>query len=151
MTDHHDSGHEEESHGSTSKFLMVFVGLLFLTVISFTVGNTKAIMDTPAIGWTIMMAVSCAKAMLVMLFFMHLKWEANWKYVLTIPASIMSVFLLLMLFPDILNRTDTYSDTRWLYAATPKPDADEESGHAEHAPPVVEPVDLDVEGEPDPS
>ena len=36
-----------------------------------------------------------------MLFFMHLIWEADWKYVLTIPASIMSVFLVLALIPDI--------------------------------------------------
>ena len=35
-----------------------------------------------------MMAVSCTKAMLVILFFMHVKYEANWKYVLTIPAGI---------------------------------------------------------------
>ncbi len=34
-----------------------------------------------------MMAVSCTKAMLVILFFMHVKYEANWKYVLTIPAG----------------------------------------------------------------
>lgn len=147
MTDHHDphhsSGHDEPSHGSTGKFLMVFVGLLFLTAISFTVGNTPAIMSTPAIGWTIMMAVSCAKAMLVMLFFMHLKWEANWKYVLTIPASIMSVFLLLMLFPDIKNRTENYSNTRWLYAATPQEE------HLEHTAPAHSAA-TDVEGEPDP-
>ncbi len=135
MTDHHDSAHDEQSHGSTGKFLTVFVGLLFLTAISFTVGNNEAIMSTPAIGWTIMMAVSCAKAMLVMLFFMHLKWEANWKYVLTIPASIMSIFLLLMLFPDIKNRTENYSNTRWLHAATPATDA--HGGHSPAAEPAA--------------
>ena len=32
-------------------------------------------------------------------------WEANWKYVLTIPASMMSIFLVLMLVPDIGRRT----------------------------------------------
>ena len=69
-----------------------------------------------------------AKALLVMLFFMHLLWEANWKYVLTIPASIMSVFLLLMLFPDIKMRTKHYAEERWLYAATPATATD----HAEH-------------------
>ena len=69
--------------------------------------------------WAMMMAVSCAKAMLVILFFMHMKWEANWKYVLTIPASMMSIFLLLMLVPDIGRRTDNYSEERWLHAAEP--------------------------------
>ena len=36
-----------------------------------------------------------------MLFFMHLIWEANWKYVLTFPAALMCVFLVLMLVPDV--------------------------------------------------
>ena len=48
-----------------------------------------------------MMAVSCAKSMLVILFFMHVKYEANWKYVLTIPAAMMSIFLMMMLVPDV--------------------------------------------------
>ena len=48
-----------------------------------------------------MMAVSCVKTMLVVLFFMHLLWEANWKYVLTIPAAMMSLFLVIMLVPDV--------------------------------------------------
>ena len=67
-----------------------------------------------------MMAVSCAKAMLVILFFMHILWEANWKYVLTIPASMMSLFLLLMLVPDIGRRTERYSEERWLSAPVPQ-------------------------------
>jgi cytochrome c oxidase subunit 4 len=82
-----------------------------------------------------MIAVSCCKALLVMLFFMHLIWEANWKYVLTIPASIMSIFLLLMLFPDVLDRTRTYSEERWLYAAEPRPETshDTEETHGADA------------------
>jgi cytochrome c oxidase subunit 4 len=69
-----------------------------------------------------------------MLFFMHLIWEANWKYVLTVPASIMSVFLLLMLFPDVRFRTYKYSEERWLHAATPVLEDEHAGGHgdAEH-------------------
>ena len=70
-----------------------------------------------------MMAVSCTKAMLVIMFFMHLLWEANWKWVLTIPASFMSIFLMLMLVPDIGWRQNNgyahYSRERWLFAADP--------------------------------
>jgi cytochrome c oxidase subunit 4 len=73
--------------------------------------------NAPGVMWASMMAVSCAKAMLVILFFMHLKWEANWKYVLTVPASIMSIFLLLMLIPDVGRRTNRYSEERWQHAA----------------------------------
>jgi cytochrome c oxidase subunit 4 len=80
-----------------------------------------------------MMAVSCAKAMLVILFFMHILWEANWKYVLTVPASLMSIFLMLMLIPDIGRRTDNYAEERWLHAAEPEPaPAKTESGEDAH-------------------
>lgn len=120
-TDHGDEHHDEEhGHGGIGKYLAVFVALLVLTAMSFTAGSSERIMSTPALGWTIMLAISCCKALLVMLFFMHLIWEANWKYVLTIPASIMSVFLLLMLVPDIMARTRYYSEERWLRAAQPR-------------------------------
>ena len=62
-----------------------------------------------------MMAVSCTKAMLVILFFMHVKYEANWKYVLTIPAGMMSIFLMLMLVPDVGLRLHHASEERLLH------------------------------------
>jgi cytochrome c oxidase subunit 4 len=103
------------------KYIAVFVALCVLTAISFAVGNSQSLREnSPGTMWALMMAVSCAKAMLVILFFMHLLWEANWKYVLTIPASMMSIFLLLMLIPDIGRRTARYAEERWLYAAQPR-------------------------------
>jgi cytochrome c oxidase subunit 4 len=99
----------------------VFVALCVLTAISYAVGNSQTLREnSPGVMWAMMMAVSCAKAMLVILFFMHLLWEANWKYVLTIPASLMSLFLLLMLIPDIGRRVEKYAEERWLYAPAPQ-------------------------------
>jgi cytochrome c oxidase subunit 4 len=96
--------------------------------------------------WAAMMAVSCCKALLVILFFMHILWEANWKYVLTVPASLMSIFLMLMLVPDIGRRTIRYAEERWLYAAEPVPEApakavgDSKSGHDhDHQPAKAKP------------
>src|SRR5205085_10531889 len=95
-------------------------------------GNSATLRhNSPGTMWAAMMAVSCAKAMLVILFFMHLLWEANWKYVLTIPSAMMSLFLLLMLVPDIGRRTDRYAEERWLYAGEPKTEKPE---HGEPAP-----------------
>jgi len=65
------------------------------------------------------MAVSCTKAMLVVLFFMHVWWEANWKYVLTIPAAMMAVFLVIMLVPDVGMRNRMVSQERALHMARP--------------------------------
>jgi cytochrome c oxidase subunit 4 len=70
------------------------------------------------VTWVAMMAVSCAKAGLVICCFMHLWWEANWKWVLTIPTSIMAVFLVIMLIPDIGCRTSKYTSERWNRAAS---------------------------------
>jgi len=127
--DHVDGDH---GHGGLGKYLAVGAALAVLTGISFAAGSSEAIMSTPQLGWTIMIAVSCAKAMLVMLFFMHLIWEANWKYVLTVPASIMSLFLMLMLVPDVGLRTRKYSEERLLRAARPEvPDSHSPQEQAE--------------------
>ena len=118
MADHgHDDHGDHESHG-TGQYIVVFGVLLALTATSFMIAISP-IMNTPVIAWTLMMAVSCAKALLVIAYFMHLISEANWKWVLTIPASIMSVFLVLMLVPDVLERTKTYEEERWLHASEP--------------------------------
>ena len=60
----------------------------------------------------IFIILSLFKFVLVVMFFMHLKYEANWKYVLTIPAGMMSIFLVLMLVPDVGMRMRHYSVER---------------------------------------
>jgi len=113
--------HEHHAPGGLMKYLTVFVALCVLTAISYAVGNSQSLREnSPVVMWAMMMAVSCAKAMLVILFFMHMLWEANWKYVLTIPASLMSMFLLLMLIPDIGRRVDKYAEERWFQAPIPQ-------------------------------
>ena len=116
----HGHGAHDEGHGGTGKYWVVFVLLCILTGASFfTYSAAWPFHDRPAIGWTFMMVVSCTKALLVILFFMHLLWEAKWKYVLTIPAGMMSIFLVLMLVPDIGMRVRRYSEERLEYAAIP--------------------------------
>lgn len=109
---HHGDGH----HGGLGKYLAVFAALCGLTLVSFFIANSTIKETAPMTAWAAMMAVSAAKALLVMLFFMHLIWEANWKYVLTIPAGMMSLFLVVMLVPDVGQRAWYYHPTRWLYA-----------------------------------
>lgn len=131
---HHDDDH---SHGGTSTYMAVFGCLVILTAASFWLGNSSIKETSPAVVWAGMMAISCAKAMLVILFFMHLKWEANWKYVLTIPSMMMSVFLVCMLVPDIGQRMRYYTEER-IWAAASVPDVEIHDGvhlqeeHADH-------------------
>lgn len=114
--------HDAHAHaGGIGKYIVVFVALCFLTACSFfTYSRYWPWHDQPQIGWAFMMAVSCTKAMLVILFFMHILWEANWKFVLTIPAALMSIFLLLMLVPDIGMRGRWASEERQFHMAKPR-------------------------------
>ena len=120
MANDHAHEHEDHEHHGTGVYWAVFLALCVLTGASFfTCSSAWPFKDTPSIGWAFMMAVSCTKAMLVILFFMHLKWEANWKYVLTIPAAMMSVYLVLMLVPDVGLRMRKYAEERKVFAAEP--------------------------------
>ena len=116
---HGDAHHGgEHGHGGLAKYIYVFIALCLLTTASFfTYSSAWSYHDKPQIGWAFMMAVSCTKAMLVILFFMHVKYEANWKYVLTIPAAGMSIFLMLALVPDVGMRGRMASEERRYYMA----------------------------------
>jgi cytochrome c oxidase subunit IV len=136
MTDHsHSPGHAAGGHGShghddhgtgIAKYVYVFIALCVLTGCSFfTYSSLWPWHHLPQVGWTFMMVVSCTKALLVILFFMHVKYEANWKYVLTIPAGCMSIFLACALVPDVGMRLRTTSPAAMTFLATP----DESSAH----------------------
>jgi caa(3)-type oxidase subunit IV len=116
----HEAGHG--NHGGVGKYLVVFVALCVLTSMSFFTYSRYWPFDKH-VAWAFMMAVSCTKAMLVVMFFMHLLWEANWKWVFTVPASCMSIFLVLMLVPDVGMRQNNgysrYSFDRLKYTALP--------------------------------
>jgi cytochrome c oxidase subunit 4 len=138
-------GDDHAEHGGIGKYLVVFLLLCLLTMASFLTYFPFWRSHIPMeASRALMMAVSCSKAMLVAMFFMHLKWEANWKWVLTVPATFMSVFLLLMLVPDVGLRQDTgfagYSYERRVFAADPP--AAHGDGHAagnEHGDPKHSP------------
>jgi cytochrome c oxidase subunit 4 len=133
-THSHDPHAADHGHGGVGKYVMVFFALCGLTAMSFAIGSSDYLRHhAPGTMWAAMMAVSCCKAMLVILFFMHILWEANWKYVLTVPASLMSIFLVLMLIPDIGRRTVKYAEERWLYAAEPEPETAPPAAGETHA------------------
>ncbi len=131
MSDHATATmHAHDDHGGIAKYIYVFIALCALTSASFfTYSDYWPFHAQPQIGWAFMMAVSCTKAMLVILFFMHVKYEANWKYVLTIPAAFMSMFLILALVPDVGLRGHWVSEERQLYMAEPRPTGKQAAHH----------------------
>jgi cytochrome c oxidase subunit 4 len=128
----HAAGHDDAGHHDVgiAKYIYVFIALCVLTTMSFfTYSSAWPFHEQPNIGRSFMMAVSCTKALLVILFFMHVKYEANWKYVLTIPAAFMSLFLLLALVPDVGLRGRWLSEERKLHMAEPRPAAHQSAAH----------------------
>ncbi len=121
--DAHGHAHAQDvahEYGGIGKYIAVTGALVALSTASFiTTSSWWPFHEQPAVGRAFMMAVSCTKAMLVILFFMHVLYEANWKYVLTIPAAFMSIFLILMLVPDVGMRNRYASEERELYMAEP--------------------------------
>jgi cytochrome c oxidase subunit 4 len=114
----HDGHGTGDGHGGIGKYMLVFLALCVLTTMSFfTTSSLWPWKNEPHVGWAFMMAVSCTKALLVVLVFMHVLWEANWKYVLTIPAAMMAVFLAIMLIPDVGMRNRMVSQERALHMA----------------------------------
>jgi cytochrome c oxidase subunit 4 len=54
-----------------------------------------------ALTIVLVLAIAVTKALSVMMFFMHLKFEGNWKYVLLAPTTILAIGLPLALYPDV--------------------------------------------------
>jgi cytochrome c oxidase subunit 4 len=83
-------------------YLAVFISLLVLTVV--TVG--AAFMDFGALELVVAMLIASVKAMLVVLFFMHLKYENPFTWVYAIIPVVFLFFLLGGVFLDNPTRND---------------------------------------------
>lgn len=70
----------------------------------------------------VVLAVACAKAMFVMLYFMHLKFEGKWKFVLLAPTMVLALAIPAALMPDIGSHYYDYE--------VPQLEPDEETAHA---------------------
>jgi len=88
---------DHESHHVN--YLAVFGALCGFTALS--VAFDVMSLQNHAVTIVLVMAVAVAKALCVMMFFMHLKFEGNWKYVLLAPTTILAIGLPLALMPDI--------------------------------------------------
>ena len=88
---------DHESHDKI--YLRVFGALCVFTLLSAIADLFKE--ASPGVVGVVVLAIAVAKAACVMLFFMHLKWERGWKYVLLAPTTILAIGLPIALMPDI--------------------------------------------------
>lgn len=101
---------QQQTH--TPTFIGVFVLLCGLTAASYAVASSNMMEQSPGLARGCLIGISAAKAFLVVMFFMHLWWERAWKYVLTLPAIVLATVLVVLMYPDIGKRTDSYSSER---------------------------------------
>ena len=96
MSDSHATHHHV-------KYWLVFVFLCIFTGISWLVDEAKkgGMFNSYVLLVAVVLAVASAKALFVMMYFMHLKFEGKWKYVLLAPTVILALGLPLALLPDV--------------------------------------------------
>jgi cytochrome c oxidase subunit 4 len=97
MSEHDQSHEHHESHGNV--YLRVFCALCVFTIISVAADLVQ--LPSKIMLAAIVLAVAVAKALCVMMFFMHLKFERAWKYLLLVPTTIIALALPVSLRPDI--------------------------------------------------
>lgn len=118
-----------DDHGTHHvNYLAVFVALCVFTALS--VGFDLLHFGSHAVTIVLVLAVAVAKAMCVLMFFMHLKFEGNWKFVLLAPTTILAIGLPLALMPDI--------GVAYYTSVAPQKEAwsnEMQAYHAEHAGP----------------
>jgi cytochrome c oxidase subunit 4 len=100
MTDANAESHGTPGiHGFHANYFVVFVALCVCTLIS--VATDLIEFRSRAVLAVVVLAVAVAKALFVMAYFMHLKFEGRWKFVLLAPTLVLAFGLPLALLPDI--------------------------------------------------
>jgi cytochrome c oxidase subunit IV len=103
MTDAHH--HDEHTAGHHAWYFGVFMALCGLTAVSVLCDivhvPVKRIGGINVILAVIVLSVASAKALAVMVYFMHLKFEGRWKFLLLSPTVILALGLPLALLPDV--------------------------------------------------
>ena len=99
----HDAGHgghgESVAHGpTTGDFVTIFLILGFLTVVEVYIPRIYSAPWNHNTKMLLLCSLAFGKAMLVALFFMHLKWESPWiKRIAMLPLYMGFAAILLMI------------------------------------------------------
>jgi len=128
----HDANANHDSHPGHDthhvNYLAIFGVLCVCTVLSVIF---DVIHLNKAVTIVLVMSVAITKALCVMMFFMHLKFEGNWKFVLLAPTTILAIGLPLALYPDI--GASYYTQTAPQVTSWAGEISEHQEHHAEHA------------------
>jgi cytochrome c oxidase subunit IV len=110
----HHPPHHEEHHGPTVKmYFAIFFALCVLTVATVLAARFDfAPMLGVAMGGfvnnAVALGIACTKASLVILFFMHVKYESKLVGLAVVASVIWLAFLILITISDYLTRTSDW-------------------------------------------
>ncbi|QDT34357.1 cytochrome C oxidase subunit IV family protein [Thalassoglobus polymorphus] len=91
-----DQSHAQSQHHVN--YFLVFMGLCVCTALSVIFDVVEM---SPTLVVIAVLAVAVAKATFVLKYFMHLKFEGRWKFVILMPTVILSIGLMIGLAPDV--------------------------------------------------
>jgi cytochrome c oxidase subunit 4 len=87
------------SAGHHANYWLIFLALCVCTALSVIADLIH--LDNKILVAFIVLSIASAKALFVMTYFMHLKFEGAWKFVILAPTAILAMGLMLALLPDI--------------------------------------------------
>jgi len=91
--------HAHEHHSHSGTYFLVFCALCVFTLMSILADYYQ--FSNKNLLRAIILAVASSKAMCVMMYFMHLKFEGAWKYLLLAPTFILAFTIPFALMPDV--------------------------------------------------
>ena len=92
---------EAEAH---APYMMVLFGLFVLTVGEYAFA--RFFRDAPGLLVFGLVLLASAKAVLVAWYFMHLRFERFWVFLVILPACLLAMILTELLFPDFVMRPE---------------------------------------------
>lgn len=93
------AAHDTASHTHVN-YWAIFGALCMLTAVSWIADELKGTMGAVLLV-LVVLTVASFKAMFVMLYFMHLKYEGKWKFVLLAPTTVLALAIVAAMIPDI--------------------------------------------------
>ena len=94
---HAHAGHDSHPHVN---YFAIFIALCVCTGISILLDLFEVQPLRYVIAFLVL-SVAVAKALFVLTYFMHLKFEGNWKFIILLPTTILAIGLMIALTPDV--------------------------------------------------
>jgi cytochrome c oxidase subunit 4 len=91
--------HGEDHSGHVRIYRQVFIALAVFTALEY--GYAHLLKSWFAVLVLGLLTLAAIKAVLVGLYFMHLRYEGKWVYLILLPAAFLAVVLVTGLIPDI--------------------------------------------------